>query len=148
MNIKYCRNGTTRVVLLVGKYALKVPNFYCWRMFLEGLMGNMQERDFATMNMPEVAPLLFSLPGGWLNVMPRVEVKALDAPDRFLYLDRFKEQLATSNHAELLANIVEMKVDSVGLWNGKVVAVDYGSSGLAKVVIGEERHKAPAEAEA
>lgn len=59
--------------------------------------------------------------------MPRVEVKDFDADDRFVYLDMFKAARDKSEHVEILTNIVEQKVDSVGMWNGKVVAVDYGS---------------------
>lgn len=131
MNVKYCRNGIRRV-LLIGKYAVKFPNFFNWEAFLNGLLANMHEKTFDVMKMPEVAPVLFSLPGGWLSVMPRVDVKSSEEADRFEYLDQFKAMLLTSTNAPILKNIVELKVDSVGLLDGRVVAIDYGHGGRGK----------------
>lgn len=125
MNVKYCRNGLRRV-LLIGDYAFKFPNFRIWKSLLIGLQSNMFEKQFSTMQMPECLPVLFSVPGGWLNIMPRADVKSPEAEDRFEYLDRFKEMLETSVNGPILKNIVEMKVDSIGLYQGRVVAIDYG----------------------
>lgn len=121
------RRGSSRTVLLTKRYAFKFPTFTSWKLFLYGLLANMQEKTFSGMQIPELAPVLFALPGGFLVVMPRVDVKSFEADDRFVYLDMFKAARAKSEHRDILTNIVEQKVDSVGMWNGKVVAVDYGS---------------------
>ena len=65
--------GATRAVILVGRWAVKLPRPTSWRLFLSGLLANMQEREFARTGWPELCPVLFSLPGGWLVVMPRAE---------------------------------------------------------------------------
>lgn len=45
--IKYCNHGITRLVLLIGNWAIKVPNFeYEHRHFLLGCYTNWQERDY------------------------------------------------------------------------------------------------------
>lgn len=121
------KRGSSRTVLLTKRYAFKFPTFNSWKLFLYGLLANMQEKVFSEMGIPELAPVLFAVPGGFLVVMPRVEVKDFEADDRFVYLDMFKAARDKSEHVEILTNIVEQKVDSVGMWNGKVVAVDYGS---------------------
>lgn len=36
--------GTTRVVYLIGKYAIKIPRVNRWKSFLRGLLANMDER--------------------------------------------------------------------------------------------------------
>jgi hypothetical protein len=65
-------NGCTRFVLLTDNYAIKLPQFkYGWKNFLAGLLANMQERTFATTKWPELCPVTFSVPGGWLVVMQR-----------------------------------------------------------------------------
>lgn len=119
--------GTTRTVLLIGKYALKFPSCSSWKLFLHGLLANMQEKSFSSMGIPELAPVVFSIWGGFLVVMPRAEVKSFDDPSRFDYLDSFFESIKLSVNFALIDDIVERKVCSVGLLNGKIVAVDYGS---------------------
>lgn len=42
-----CLNGCTRIVFLVGRYAIKIPNFlYCHQHFLQGCYANWSERQF------------------------------------------------------------------------------------------------------
>jgi hypothetical protein len=42
-----------------------------WKHFLYGLLANMQEAQFSKTSWPELCPVLWSLPGGFLVVMPR-----------------------------------------------------------------------------
>ncbi|MCM5689520.1 hypothetical protein CN140_02645 [Sinorhizobium meliloti] len=64
-------NGATRTVILTRRYALKLPSFKSWRLFLQGLLANMQEREFGKAERDGLCPVLFSIPGGLLVVMPR-----------------------------------------------------------------------------
>lgn len=73
--------GCSRLVIHIGSYALKLPNFrWGWRSFLKGLLHNMNE---ATMwrweDMPAegrrcLCPIVFACPGGWFLLMPWAEV--------------------------------------------------------------------------
>ena len=114
-----CHRGATRWVLLVGRYALKFPLVQTWRTFLNGLLANMQEREFARTGWPELCPVLFSLPGGWLVVMPRCAPLTC-----YEYND-----LDTREFIERRDGVVpvEEKPDSFGWLNGRIVAVDYGT---------------------
>lgn len=105
--------GVTRTVWLIGKYALKFPRLSEWRLFLLGLLANMQEALFSG-TWPELCPVIWSLPGGFLVVMKRAESISDEDFDN-LDKARFKDLP------------VEMKSDSFGLLNGKVVIVDYGN---------------------
>jgi hypothetical protein len=64
------RRGANRFVILTRRYAFKFPNILggwfqaCW-----GMIDNMQERR--AQGQQGICPLLWSLPGGLLNVMPR-----------------------------------------------------------------------------
>lgn len=120
------RKGTTRWVLLIGQYAIKIPAMSSWDMFLYGLLGNMQETKFSSMGIEELAPVVFSVPGGFLNVMPRADVKTFDEIG-FEYVDEFHRNIELSEHRDILRNIVESKPCSLGKLNNKIVAVDYGS---------------------
>ncbi len=119
MKIKY---GTTRTVILIGKYAFKFPTIVEWRLFLYGLLGNMQERKF-WQQQPEsqhmMCPVLSAIPGGFVTVMRRatpVSVGEWDTKEKE-WFDR----------AVILNIPVENKPDSWGVLEGRVVAIDYGS---------------------
>jgi hypothetical protein len=111
-------HGTTRVVILTKRFAFKFPTYVSWRLFLNGLLCNMQEKQFSGTS-PNLCPVLWSLPGGFLVVMPRCEpiTRAtffgmdvqtfIEQPDMFLP--------------------VENKQDSFGWYKDRIVAVDYGS---------------------
>lgn len=111
--------GATRLVFLFGRHAFKIPRPTTWRSFLNGLLSNMQERDFGRLGWPELCPVVASLPGGWLIVMPRAD------PVRDKEWAQFNPEVFCENGERTLP--VEYKQDSFGILNGKVVAVDYGS---------------------
>lgn len=56
--------GATRVVILIGKLAIKLPRPLSLRTFLTGMPANLQEREFGVMRSRFLAPVLF--PGAWL----------------------------------------------------------------------------------
>lgn len=117
--------GTHRTTYLVGRYAFKRPVFCSWRLFLCGLLANIQERTFSAAGWPELCPVIFSLPGGWLNIMRRAQPLT-------------REQFFALDYAEWIKGgkdlpkgdwviPVEDKFDSFGVLDGRIVAVDYGS---------------------
>lgn len=110
--------GCSRTVLLIGNYAFKFPSFlYLWKHFLNGLLHNMQEVTFSNMQLPYLCPVLFYLPGGFLNVMPRC--RELTESE---YL-----KLGIQSHFNRISIItIENKSSSYGWYKGKVVAFDYG----------------------
>ncbi len=115
-------HGCTRHVILVGHYAIKVPRMnYGWRMFLNGLLANMQECAFSAAKWSELCPVLWAAPGGWMVVMPRVRVMT-DA--EFEVFDR-EAFIRRPNDDGIVP--AEAKSDSFGWMNGRVVAIDYGS---------------------
>lgn len=110
--------GTTRTVLLTEKYALKFPTLKSWKLFLHGLLGNMQEKQFSSLS-DLLCPVVFYVPGGFLLVMPRA--KPLSYQEFFhLDYDKFVNQ-------DDFVLPIENKQDSFGILNGKIVGIDYGS---------------------
>lgn len=112
--------GATRSVLLTERYAFKVPRLASWRLFLCGLLANMQEREFSRGGWPELCPVLLSLPGGWLVVMPRA------APLTDAQWDQTEAWMHEDSDRDYVLP-VELKRDSFGLLGSRIVAVDYGS---------------------
>lgn len=112
--------GCTRLVLLLGPWAIKVPNFlYGWRAFLNGLMGNMQEVTLSGCGWPELCPVLWRVLGGFLIVMRRARILT---DGEFVAFD-------AAAFCECGDYVVpaEPKSDSFGWLDGRIVAVDYGS---------------------
>jgi hypothetical protein len=99
--------GASRTVLLVGRWAVKVPRLRAgWRATLCGMLSNMAERDRWRAGPREgLCPVLCALPGGVALVMPRVG-PAADPPSR---------NLAGFDH----------KASSYGYHRGELVAIDY-----------------------
>jgi hypothetical protein len=128
------KHGTTRKVLLIGKYAFKFPNWDEYRLFLHGLLANQQEALWwrEMRDPPEVrtmmCPVLFYAWGGWLVVMPRC--KPLSRKE-FLRLAKYRanNNLFTGFETEFnrVGIPVECKACSFGRLDGRIVAVDYGS---------------------
>lgn len=114
------RRGITRTVILTRRWAIKLPNMrYGWEHFLRGLLANMQEREFGRTGWPGFCPVTFSLPGGWLVVMPRVRMMT---PGEF---ERFDADMFCERGDYVIP--AEAKWDSFGYLNGRIVAIDYGS---------------------
>lgn len=75
--MKLNNDGITRHVILVGRWAVKVPRLnYGWQKFLYGLLSNMQEAAFGKRSdmMEGICPTYFSFPGGFLNIQPRCDI--------------------------------------------------------------------------
>lgn len=117
--------GCSRTVLLTKRYAFKFPSLYNslgrfgWREFLQGLLANMQEITFARTQWKELCPVLFYIPGGFLVVMPRVQILT---DEEFLAIN-LNEFLDTGDYYVP----AERKANSFGWLNGEIVAVDYGN---------------------
>lgn len=116
-----CSSGCTREVFLVGRWAIKVPQFrYDWRHFLQGLLANMQERYWwKNFPKPELCPVLWGLPGGWCIVMRRATPmtrEQFDEIDLVAWCERGDWKVPA-----------EPKMDSFGWIDGRLVAVDYGN---------------------
>lgn len=119
--MEWCRDGITRDVFLISKYAIKIPKLtYGWGSFLQGLLANMQEVRFAASGWPELCPILFALPGGLCVVMPRTE--PLDEMGDWKDFN----PIAFCQTEDYVIPC-EYKWDSFGKLDGRIVAIDYGN---------------------
>lgn len=116
---KLLKTGVTRAVLLIGPYAFKFPRAHSWKNFLLGLLANMQEVSFSKVGWPELCPVVFSLPGGFMVVMLRAREMTQQEFDSF-EMKVWVERAGYTVPAEL-------KADSFGWLDGSIVAIDYGN---------------------
>lgn len=117
--------GTNRTVWLIGKWAVKMPVFVEWRLFLIGLLANMQEARFSSVGWSKLCPVVLSLPGGFLNVMHRAEPLTREEFSTLDYAEWIKGGQSLPKGEWIIP--VENKLDSFGKLNGRIVAVDYGT---------------------
>ena len=114
------RTGATRAVIIGRRYVYKLPNLFDgWRLFLCGLLANMQERQFGRQGWDGVCPVVFSLPGGWLGVMNKARVMTRDEFEAFDWQGFCEREQYTIP--------AEGKWNSYGFLDGQTVAIDYGS---------------------
>lgn len=119
-NVHGCRRyGTTRTVYLIGCYAFKFPTTVSWRLFLTGLIANMNEKQFSGVY-EVLCPVLFHIPGGFLTVMKRAE----PLPREIFFEEDFYDNFILQMDG--VKDLVENKLCSFGIVDGKIVAVDYG----------------------
>lgn len=114
-------DGVTRTVVLTKRWAFKFPAVHRlrWSCFLMGLLGNMQERSFTRLSDVRLMPVVFSLWGGFMVVMPRAEELTEEQFGDFEYREWAGAPVP-------LVSLVEDKRSSFGWFEGRVVAVDYG----------------------
>lgn len=111
--------GSSRWVIFLFGYAFKIPSFYSYERFLWGLLANLREnRYYRLLKSEKLCPIIFYLPFGLLNIMPKVEILN---ENEFKQFDALNFCLDNGNKIP-----AETKRDSYGKYCGKIVCVDYG----------------------
>lgn len=112
--MRYLSRGITREVFLVGRWAVKIPKVrYGWRLFLVGLLANISETEWSGFvdGATPPNPVVWSLPGGWLNVYRRASPFLGDA-----------DQVDVSPFGD-------RKASNLGYVDGCLVVLDFDMSG-------------------
>ena len=121
--MKIITSGVTRVVILLGNYAIKIPNFlFKHRHFLYGCYANYSERNYCKVFKPineemkelydKVAPSLFCSWFGLIQIQRRCIVNTVELTDE--QLEYFKD-----------INDNDTKPNNFGYYKGKLVCLDY-----------------------
>lgn len=111
-------NGTTRIVFLIGNYAIKIPNHVvCHQHFLQGCYANWSERRYTKTfeRLPEfynkIAPTIFCSWFGLLSIQRRVV--ELDRHLTVNEVEYFKDQTT------------DIKMQNFGYLDKRLVCIDY-----------------------
>lgn len=112
--------GSTRWVFVAKKFVCKIPSLYSFKQFLLGLLANMQEVEFSGCKdfKETLCPVKFYFPLGFLVVMPKTRILKPNEVS--------KDFLREFCHNANLEELVEIKHNSFGYLENKLVAVDYG----------------------
>lgn len=111
-------NGVTRIVILIGKYAIKIPNFtYCHLHFIQGCYCNYSERNYCKIfkGMPEfmgrVVPTIFCSWFGLISIQYRVK--------------ELSTKLTKKQIKEFRKYFEDVKSDNFGIYKDRIVCIDY-----------------------
>ena len=122
------KTGSSRKVFLIGKYAIKIPNFYSHKTFLNGCRDNWSERvfyrDFKGVYVKNiqgivgevdltdlVAPSLFCSWFGFIQIQKRINP-----------LDR---QLTEEEKQKYQGVCTDLHKGNFGTFEGKLLCLDY-----------------------
>ncbi len=120
----HLKSGTTRWVLLIGKYAFKFPRFSAsyprgskLKIFLRGWLANIDEKWWSdhTLNKEKLCRVLFCFPGCLCIVMQRAE-------------NLSKEEYGLIEPGYFNGLPFDNKRENIGKLNGRYVLVDYADS--------------------
>lgn len=126
--MKLKTNGSTRIVLLTKRFALKFPRVDSWMSFVQGMLNNLTEGRWKDYGNKHLCPIKYSNKFGLLVVM----VRAQEITDN----KRFKEDLLQLvedeskgiNPCELGGDFFEYDASpqNFGYIDGQLVRTDYG----------------------
>jgi hypothetical protein len=110
--------GSTRIVFCIGPFAIKIPKPRNWKIFLRGLLANMDEimwyRNSPADLKLKMCPPIFCL-GGWILISKRARCLVLS-------------EWYSINPEEFYPIPVDFKIENFGVYNGRIVLVDYADS--------------------
>lgn len=117
-------SGSSRLVLLIGGYAIKVPRLSGFKRIRQGMYCNLAERTaWAEQRYPNLCPLLWAANGGWVNIMVRASPMTFDEFDAWTNSDEWP-------HLHGVNTPYEYKEQDAGfLPDGRMVMIDYGVLG-------------------
>lgn len=143
--MKLIKTGVTRWVFLTQKYAIKLPRpDYGWRLFVEGIRANLNEQEFYNIAkipdnqlskaLPHICPILWVSWGSWIIIMPRCEPLIIGLVKFETRTGDIRHQLLSNSARECFLVMEKLvgdhKDDNYGIYNGKVVMLDYGSTNI------------------
>lgn len=113
------RKGSTRFAFLFGRWVIKVPRWTEWRLFLRGLLANLQERQWSRTGDDRIARVYVADPIGLMLVMERAQ--SLPKTFRQRHLDA---SLAQGRFDGLPQ---DFHIGNFGFRGRTLIMIDYGS---------------------
>jgi hypothetical protein len=111
------RKGVTRIVILIGKFAIKIPNFtYSHLHFLNGCYANWSERHFCKRKINSIKHL--AIPSYFCSWFGLIQIQARAEPKLcHLTKQEIKDYEGVHNG--------DYKKENFGYYEGKLVCLDY-----------------------
>lgn len=119
------KRGATRIVFIFKQFVIKIPNIQEYRLFLNGLLANLQEKEFSKMNRSDLCHVKFCTKFGLILIMNKAEELDIKNIDWLI----FKEQLESKYENDQMKEFIlsDSKPSNWGYINNKLVKIDYGN---------------------
>lgn len=122
------KNGATRIVFIFNRFVIKVPNIREYKLFLQGILSNLQEKTFSGWYVGRLANVYFCDVLGLFLVMEKAEeVTNMNDDELYEYLYRNIYNKIPDDDGEKIFMMSDCKVNNWGYINGKLVKIDYGN---------------------
>lgn len=124
--MKYAE-GVTRKVFIFSKFVVKIPNFKELRLFLSGILANLQEKQWSGIH-PDLARVLFCSWFGLVLVMEKAEVCAERMGEDESwgpFIEMLEERYKDDEFKEFILS--DGKPYNWGYIGNRLVKIDYGS---------------------
>jgi hypothetical protein len=116
--------GATRRVFVFKNFVIKIPNTQEYRLFLHGLLANLQEKLWSSIDRPDLAKVKFCDKLGLFLIMERAKVIGNDvSPD--LLIPMLEEKYKDDDMKEFMLS--DAKNSNWGYVKGILKKIDYGN---------------------
>lgn len=115
------KKGTNRIVILIGKYAVKIPNFINGHLlFLYGCLANYRERWYCKKFKDIEEPRFYAkvCPSVWCSWFGLCQIQRR--------VDMLKRDLTKSEILQFKDVCTDIKRENFGYYYGRLVCIDYG----------------------
>lgn len=112
------KKGTTRIIIPIGNYVIKIPKFYNVRCILKGMLSNLQERSFRHLAPALTAKIPYADIFGFVLIMERAD---------YIPQCMFRDVVMFFDKCEEAGLPVERKPENVGVIRGCYKLLDFGT---------------------
>ena len=117
--------GATRKVFIFKNFVVKVPNAHEYRLFLNGILGNLQEKAFSKMGRYDLAKVKFCDILGLVLIMERAQMVDVENVDYENFKDKLEEIYKDDDMKEFMLS--DAKPSNWGYIKERLVKIDYGN---------------------
>ena len=122
MNIKL---GSTRRVFVFRNFVIKIPNTQEYKLFLNGILSNLQEKLFSKMNRLDLAKVKYCDRFGLILIMEKAKEFDYNNLNWLEFKNTLEEKYKNDDMKEFMLS--DAKPTNWGIINGELVKIDYGS---------------------
>ena len=117
--------GSTRKVFIFKNFVIKIPNIQEYRLFLHGILANLQEKTFSCMNRIDLGKVKFCSHFGFILAMEKANVLNYEDIDWNKFEDFLKLKYKDDEMKEFMLS--DLKPTNWGYINNQLVRIDYGN---------------------
>jgi hypothetical protein len=116
--------GSSRTVFVFDKFVIKIPNTKEYRLFLSGILANLQEKLFSRMCREDLAKVMFCDKLGLFLIMEKADMNYVKYNWKY-FKDFIKNKYVNDAMKDFMLS--DLKYDNWGYIKGRLIKIDYGN---------------------